>query len=143
MRGRRLAALAAGALLVGGAAPVARLDVAVDHLRSAKGTLRLCLTARPESFPSCVDDAQATVRSVPAGAGTIRVDGLPRGAYALALIHDENSNARLDTLAGIPREGFGFSNNPPIGFGPPRFASARFSLAGDAGMQQVRMRYLL
>ena len=73
----------------------------------------------------------------------LRFAGLPTGDYALALIHDENANARLDTLAGIPREGFGFSRNPPIRFGAPRFAAARFTLTGDAQKQQIRMRYIL
>ncbi|MCE3519738.1 DUF2141 domain-containing protein, partial [Escherichia coli] len=69
--------------------------------------------------------------------------GLPRGSYAIAVIHDENGNAKLDTFAGIPREGFGFSRNPPIRFGPPHFAAARFTIAGDADRQQIRMRYIL
>ena len=68
-------------------------------------------------------------RSVAAAAPRRRASpALPRGDYALAVIHDENGNARLDTIAGIPREGFGFSRNPPIRFGPPRFAAARFDL---------------
>ena len=57
-------------------------------------------------------------------------------------IHDANGNARLDTFVGIPREGFGFSNNPAIGFGAPRFAAARFALERDAA-ETIRMRYLL
>lgn len=125
-----------------GAMPVARLEVSVDHLRSAQGFVRVCLTADPANFPACVDDAQALTRSVPAGIHAIRFDALPQGAYALAVIHDANGNAKFDTLAGIPREGFGFSRNPPIGFGAPRFAAARFVLAGDAERQQVRMRYI-
>lgn len=134
-------ALAAVTLI--GAVPVARLDVAVDGVRNAKGSLRICLTADPVNFPGCVDDAHAVTRSVPAGQHSLSFDGLPRGDYALAVIHDENGNAKLDTFAGIPREGFGFSRNPPIRFGPPRFAAARFALAGDADLQQVRMRYIL
>ncbi|WP_374942985.1 DUF2141 domain-containing protein [Sphingomonas sp.] len=125
-----------------GAMPVARLEVSVDHLRSAEGFVRVCLTADPANFPACVDDAQALTRSVPADVHTIRFDALPQGAYALAVIHDANGNAKLDTFAGIPREGFGFSRNPPIGFGAPRFAAAQFTLAGDAEKQQVRMRYI-
>ena len=58
-------------------------------------------------------------------------------------IHDENSNAKLDTFAGIPKEGFGFSRNPPIRFGAPRFAAARFTMSGGAETQQIRMRYIL
>jgi len=130
-------------MLLVGATPVARLDVGVDNLRSAKGLIRVCLTADPDNFPACVDDADAVTRSIPAAQGRVRFDGLAPGAYAVAVIHDENGNARLDTFAGIPREGFGFSRNPAIRFGPPRFAAARFALAGnDAEMQQIRMRYI-
>ena len=134
--------LAAG-LLTMGASPVARLEVGVDQLRSAKGLLRICLTSDPDSFPACVGDAHAVVRNVPAGTTTIHFDGLPHRNYAMALIHDENGNHKLDTFAGIPREGFGFSRNPAIGFGPPRFSAARFAVARDAERQQVRMRYML
>ena len=112
-------------------------------VRSAKGELRFCLTADPVNFPSCIDDARATTLSVPAGRHSVHFEGLPRGDYALAVIHDDNGNAKLDTFAGIPREGFGFSNNPPLGFGPPRFAAARFSVATAASAQQVSMRYIL
>ncbi len=122
--------------------PVGRLEVSIQNLRSAKGSVRICLTADPANFPACVDDAQALTRSVPAGVRTVGFDALPQGSYALAVIHDENGNRRLDTFAGIPREGFGFSRNPPMRFGAPRFAAARFTLAGDAEMQQVRMRYI-
>lgn len=126
-----------------GAMPVADLHVDVAALRSARGMLRLCLTADPKNFPACVDDARAVTRSVPAGQTAMVFAGLPHGDYALAVIHDENGNRRLDTLLGIPREGFGFSRNPAVRFGPPRFAAARFLLDGDAETQQVRMKYML
>ena len=126
-----------------GAAPVGSLQVEIDHLRSSKGMLRLCLTADPDNFPNCVDDRDAVTRSVPAGQTSIRFPALPRGDYAVAVIHDENGNKKLDTFAGIPKEGFGFSRNPAIRFGPPRFSAARFSLTTDAEEQQIRMRYML
>ena len=129
------------AMLVG-AAPIGRLDVAVDRLRSTKGLIRICLTADPANFPACVDDADAITRTVPASTRGMRFDGLPHGSYAMAVIHDENGNSKLDTLAGIPREGFGFSRNPALGFGPPRFAAARFDVATDAEIQRIRMRYI-
>jgi uncharacterized protein (DUF2141 family) len=119
------------------------LSVEIANLRSAKGSVRICLTADPKNFPACVNDAQAVRRSVPAGAGTQLFTGLAHGDYAIAVIHDENNNKKLDTFAGIPREGFGFSRNPVITFGPPRFAAARFTLSDAAEKQQVKMRYLL
>ena len=119
------------------------LSVDVSNLRSQKGLVRVCLTADPENFPACIDDAEAVTRSFPASATSIRFDGLARGDYAVAVIHDENGNKKLDTFAGIPREGFGFSRNPAVTFGPPRFAAARFTLMSDSDTQHVRIRYLL
>lgn len=126
-----------------GATPVAQLDVGFNQVRSDKGMLRVCLTAAPDNFPTCVDDHNATRRSIPAGTGTLSIDGLPHGTYAVAVIHDENGNKKMDTLAGIPREGFGFSRNPAIRFGPPRFAAARFTINSDAEEQQIKLRYIL
>jgi uncharacterized protein (DUF2141 family) len=130
-------------LALPGAIGTTELSVDIANLRSHKGMVRVCLTADPANFPACIDDADAVTRSIPASADSLRFDGLARGDYAIAVIHDENGNKKLDTFAGIPREGFGFSRNPPITFGPPRFAAARFTLTSDADKQQVRMRYLL
>ena len=135
--------LAIAALLLPAASPVASLEIDVIKLRSQKGVLRICLTARPQSFPDCKNDAQAVTRSVPATQTVVTFEGLAHGNYAVAIIHDENGNSKLDTLMGIPREGFGFSRNPAIGFGPPRFDAARFAVGGTPVPQQVRMRYLL
>jgi uncharacterized protein (DUF2141 family) len=129
--------------LLPGAMPVSELSIDVTNLRSDRGMIRLCLTLDPANFPGCVDNSRAVTRSVPAATREIRLEGLPQGDYAAAVIHDENGNKKLDTFAGIPREGFGFSRNPPITFGPPRFAAARFTLAGDTDRQSVKMRYLL
>jgi uncharacterized protein (DUF2141 family) len=68
---------------------------------------------------------------------------VPEGRYAVSIVHDQNGNGKLDTFAGIPREGFGFSRNPPIRFGPPRFGDAQFSFGPDASAQVIRLRYLL
>ena len=142
---KRLGAMALALLAVPliGAAPVGALQVDIAQLRSAKGMIRICLTADPANFPNCVDDRDAVTRSVPADQHSIRFTALPRGDYAVAVIHDENDNKKLDTFAGIPKKGFGFSRNPAIRFGPPRFAAARFTLATDAEEQQVRMRFIL
>ncbi len=129
--------------LLPGAAPTSSLDIMIDNLRSAKGVLRFCLTADPQNFPGCVDDARAVTRNVPASQRAVQFEGLPLGTYAVAVIHDENANARLDTVLGIPREGFGFSRNPRISFGPPRFSAAQFSIAWLPAVQSVKMRYLL
>ena len=138
-------AILAPLLLVGLAAAQApaELEVQVQGLRNARGAVRLCLTRNPAHFPDCNRDPAAVKRSVGAAqAGSIRLTGMAPGVYALAVIHDENGNGRLDKLVGIPREGFGFSRNPRIRMGPPRFEEVRFELAGRV-RQPVQMKYLL
>ncbi len=105
--------------------------------------IRLCLTAAPGNFPACSNEALAVTRSIPASVHELHITGLPRGDYAFAVIHDENSNKKLDTFMGIPREGFGFSRDPAIHFSAPRFAAARFPLETETSLEQVKMRYLL
>ncbi|WP_184015976.1 DUF2141 domain-containing protein [Sphingobium boeckii] len=129
-------------MLGGGAAPGA-LDIQFANLRSQKGLIRICLTAYPKNFPGCTDDRNAITRSVHASDGRTHITGLPSGDYALALIHDENSNAKLDTFAGIPKEGIGFSRNPTLGFGPPKFAAAQFGMSTGTVTQSVKMKYFL
>ena len=52
---------------------------------------------------------------------------MPPGTYAISVYHDENSNGVLDSnLIRIPREPYGFSNNPNTTFGPPTFQEASF-----------------
>ncbi len=55
---------------------------------------------------------------------------IPAGTYAASSFHDENGNDKLDTNGlGIPKEDYGFSNNPNAMFGPPSFSKARFSVS--------------
>ena len=129
--------------LLPGATPVSSLALDVARLRSTHGMIRICLTAVPTNFPACGNGALAVTRSIPATGHDISFAGLPHGVYAIAVIHDENSNGKLDTFAGIPREGFGFSRNPVITFGPPSFKAAGFTLSTDADAQQVNLRYML
>ncbi len=106
--------------------------------------VRLCLVRDAAQFPDCGHGAEGHKLSIAAAdARPIRFADLPSGDYALAVIHDENANGRLDTMLGIPREGVGFSRNPPIRTGRPSFAQARFRLAGGEAAERVRIKYFL
>lgn len=129
--------------LAGAAAPGA-VDADVTGLRSDKGQILACITTRPDRFPDCQGDPHARHLALPAGGlRDLRFDGLPSGSYAIALIHDENGNNKLDTVLGIPREGFGFSRNPAVRFGPPSFKAAQFPVTTGTTDESVKVRYLL
>lgn len=127
-----------------GTSPSARLDVNVERMRSDEGMLHICVTRDDDYFPDCEEDPDRITRSIRAdGSLTARFTNLPSGGYAVSIVHDENSNDRLDRFAGIPREGIGFSRNPRFTFGPPAFSAARFTLSNGEGRQDIRMRYFL
>ena len=133
------------------AAPMTRIagetsdvSIVVTGLRSKRGQVLACLTARPKAFPDCDKDPDARHLIVPASEPLVLDFGeVPDGRYAAALIHDENSNGKLDTVMMIPREGFGFSRNARIRMGPPSFASAAFETAPVNTRLGIRVRYLL
>jgi uncharacterized protein (DUF2141 family) len=126
-------------------ATLSTLDVHFAGLRSSKGMVRACLTRNPRHFPECQNDPQALKASVAAGPNArMQFTGVPAGDYALTVLHDENGNFRADMLLGIPREGVGFSRNPVLRFGPPRFEAARFRMAGEQERNEdVTIKYFL
>ncbi|MGF7151075.1 uncharacterized protein (DUF2141 family) [Sphingomonas zeicaulis] len=126
-----------------GAVQTGAVDAQFEGLRSDKGVLRICITTNPDRFPNCKGDPAAVTRSVSAAKPHLDIAALPAGEYAIAVVHDENGNGKLDTFAGIPREGVGFSRNPKLAFGPPRFASAQFEISGTAKPQSIRLKYFL
>jgi uncharacterized protein (DUF2141 family) len=66
------------------------------------------------------------------------------GDYALAILHDENGNGKVDTnFIGIPKEGVGFSNNATGKMGPPSFDAVRFHVGSGGNAQMVKIKYLL
>lgn len=133
---------------LGGAAPPATgvdVSIRIEGLRSTKGQVLVCLTSEPRAFPDCKDASQARSRlAVPTGqAGWIDFGVIEQGSYAIAVLHDENSNGRADWALMVPKEGFGFSRNPVVRMGPPSFAAASF-VVGDAPVREtIRMRYIL
>ena len=60
---------------------------------------------------------------------TIVIDDLKPAKYAFRYFHDEDKNGELEkNWQGIPREGYGFSNNAKGTFGPPSFGKWIFEL---------------
>ncbi len=109
------------------------ISVTVTGIKSKNGgELRLSLFKKKEGFPSDYREAFASKSiHITAAEVTAVFEGVPPGLYALAVLHDENSNQRMDTnLFGVPKEGYAVSNNVKKNFGPPAFEEARFTFDG-------------
>lgn len=118
--------------------------VEIDGLRSNHGQVMACMTANPKAFPDCQKDPHARHLTVPAVNGeTVQFKDVPQGRYAIALFHDENGNGRMDKMMMIPREGFGFSRDAPLQFGPPKFGAASFQVGAVQFRTAIKVRYIL
>ena len=123
--------------------PTPSVEVSVTGLRNTNGQLLVCLTANPKAFPDCSKDKASVRMAVKAGnAGHFKIAAPADGTYAIAVVHDENSNDKMDMALFLPKEGFGFSRNPTITVGAPSFKSASFAMAGETH-QAIKMKYML
>lgn len=122
----------------------ATLEVNIYGLRSMKGNVLVCVTANPRFFPDCGKDPKSFRATVPArDSAQVSFRGIAQGTYAVALVHDENGNNKMDMAIFVPKEGFGFSRNPAIVTGPPKFKAAAFAIDSPEVSQRVKMKYML
>ena len=126
-------------------APKGDINVTITDLRSTEGVVRACLTRDRDTFPRCDKDPHARHLIVDAGGDlALRFTGVEPGAYAIAVLHDENDNGKADRVLGMmPKEGFGFSRDARVRMGPPKYEDAVFDFGGTEANLTIRMRYML
>lgn len=124
------------------AAPVT-VTLRVVGFRSDAGTARVAVFRAADGFPADHTKAADTwVGKIQGNQIQIMLPDLAPGTIAIAVIHDENDNGKLDTnLMGVPVEGFGVSNDPAPAMGPPSFEQGRFELDPEDPVVEIEMRY--
>ena len=132
------AAAAAGLMGLSGiaAAPAlaAELVIEVRGVRSDAGRLYVAVHTprKGEKYPYADGMFAGVQQRAHRGDMRFVLRDLPPGRYAVNAFHDENGNGDLDTnVLGVPKEGYGFANDPATTFGPPEFEEAAVT-AGDA-----------
>lgn len=113
------------------------IKVSIVNLRNNKGHVLVSLFNSSSGFP---DKAEKAVRKVQLAinnnTASASFPGLPAGNYAIAILHDENDDQKMNTnFFGLPKEGYGFSNNVMGTFGPPSFSRASFAFIGNSEKQ--------
>ena len=104
------------------------LLIRVDGLRNHKGVVGALVFTSPAGWPEDVSKSfrHEAVPIDPSGhSATVVIKNMPPGDYGIVVLHDENENMKLDrNMFGFPKEGFGFANNPRVGFTAPVFGRA-------------------
>ncbi|MBO3700307.1 DUF2141 domain-containing protein [Roseivirga sp. E12] len=114
------------------------LQVKITGIKKVKGKIGLCLiTDKNEFMSDCSYYREYEVTGITM---EVELPNLEANQYAVTVYHDGNSNDKLDTnFLGIPKERYGFSNNPSTRFGPPSFKKCLFRL--DSNMKvDLRLR---
>jgi uncharacterized protein (DUF2141 family) len=115
----------------------------VEGVRKAEGLIAVTLYA-DDSSRFLAKRGSLYVGRVSARAPETRVCiHLPStGTYAFGVYHDADADRGYDRNAvGLPKEGFGFSNNPAVILGIPSFRSVRLAVPRDNMSTRVRLRY--
>jgi uncharacterized protein (DUF2141 family) len=109
------------------------IHVRVLNIRNNTGTVDCALFDSPIGFPIDALRSAMNVMIIKIRKAEARCDfeDIPPGTYAIAVFHDENMNGTLDTnWLGIPKEGYGFSNDVRALLGSPPFSAASFEYDG-------------
>jgi len=107
--------------------PEGTLTIRITDLKKNKGFVMVALFNKESKFLKTFDITKR--KKVTEKEDVIVFKALPFGTYAVSVFQDINGNNSLDgNFLGIPKEPYGFSNNPSTMFGPPKFKKASFSL---------------
>lgn len=108
------------------------LTVVVNGIRNQTGEICMRVYNSEKEFP---DNAKSEVKS-----GCTKItgnsiqevfSGLKPGTYAVAVVDDQNGDHKLNKdFFGIPKEGFGISQNPTVSIstGTPKFKNSSFKV---------------
>jgi len=114
--------------------PCPGIHVKILDIRNSTGAVACALFESTEGFPTEYLHFATNIMVIKIRDKQARCDfeDIPPGTYALAIVHDENMNGKLDTnVLGIPKEGYGFSNDAKALLGAPSFSAASFPYNGE------------
>lgn len=120
------------------------IHVKILDIRNSAGAVACALFESSTGFPTEYLLAATNIMIIKVRDKQARCDfeDIPSGTYALAVVHDENMNGKLDVQwLGIPTEGYGFSNDAKALIGAPAFSAASFPYDGRNLDLTIRLNY--
>jgi uncharacterized protein (DUF2141 family) len=120
------------------------IHVTILGIRNSAGAVACALFESPEGFPTEFLRFATRIMVMRVRDTQARCDfaDIAPGKYALAVIHDENRNGKLDAnWLGIPAEGYGFSNDARAALAAPSFSAASFAYDGGNLGLTIRLNY--
>jgi uncharacterized protein (DUF2141 family) len=108
------------------------LTVEIVELESNKGVVIVDLLDTTE------ESVRDTTVKISDNKCIIVFEDVKNGQYAIRYFHDENSDEEMETnFLGIPKDGFGFSNDAMGKFGPKDFSEWLFEVSVDTTIKMT------
>ncbi len=123
--------------------PRGHVVITVSQIKNDSGLMRISLFDSREGFPNKYKQAKKFI-NLKSQSPEMKIifPDVPFGEYAIAILHDENTNEKMDTnFLRMPKEGYGVSNNARGTFGPPKFEDAKFPMKQDSAFISIEMSY--
>lgn len=120
------------------------IHVKILNIKNSTGAVACALFESSTGFPTEFLHSATNIMMIKIKDTQARCDfeDIPPGRYALAVIHDENMNGKLDVnWAGIPTEGYGFSNDAKASLRAPSFRAASFPYNGRSLNLTISLNY--
>ena len=119
------------------------LVIHVTGFRNTKGLLGAELFTSSAGWP---EDVSKSFRHdhfpIEGDHATARFDHIPAGKYGVVVLHDENENKKLDrNIFMVPKEGFGFANNPRVLLIAPPIEKATIPVTCPTTTTDIRLIY--
>ncbi|WP_105172465.1 DUF2141 domain-containing protein [Pseudoalteromonas sp. T1lg24] len=113
----------------------------IEGIQHDKGKLYIQLFKGENNFKKGEAHNVAIVNAKK-GKLTVTFNDVESGNYAIRYFHDENNNRDFDNnMFGMPIEGYGFSNNAPVNFGPPSYQQMTFIVSDVAVINSSTVNY--
>jgi len=112
----------------------------ISGIKEVKGDLLIAFYNDSKTFLKADNAVYNRLEKVKGQSQQVFFEDIAQGFYAVAVIHDANSNGKLDgNFLKIPTELIGTSNNIRNRFGPPLYSDASFFYKGGLLELEIKL----
>ncbi len=119
------------------------LEIRFTGIRTEEGSMAVGINTSSKGWPKKAQiQLQLPKENMKDSVFVVRIPDLPFGTLAISVLDDVNDNVKMDQTLGIPKEGFGFSNNASIRFlAPPKYESCTFEFGESMQQISIKLEY--
>lgn len=118
------------------------IEITFTGIRNLEGWMGIGVNYNPDGFPHRADlELQYEKDDMKDGVLTIQVKDMAYGTYAISALDDVDRDLEMRMFMGIPKEGYGFSRNPPFRLRAPHYDECSFELDQPVKKIHIELRY--